>query len=133
MLESEQFMAKVRKETLAELERLARSSELYEIRCGANYLATNVSERTTQSDLDVFKGQITGLLAKNPEHNDSIAFQTAYRRLRTTLPSRVSPRAKSVGILHSYGAVTREYEEYEIYEESAPLLRNDALVRQKSK
>lgn len=100
--------ANLRKEILAEFEQLARNSELYEIRAGANYLAMNVSERTTQSDLDVFKGQLSRLLAKDPTHNDAIAFDAAYARLREALPSSVLPRAQSAVILHSYVPSSRE-------------------------
>lgn len=129
MLENGHFAA-VRREVIAEFERLARSSELYEIRCGANYLAMNVSDRTTQFDLDVFKDQLSRLLAKNPEHNDSIAFNAAYLRLRDVLPSSLPQRAQSAVMLHSYAPPSREDNEDT---EKTPLLRDGFIGRPKGK
>src|SRR4029079_9261807 len=80
-----------REKALNQLEVLAKTSTLHEIRAGARYMVSNISERTTSHMLSLFEAQISNLLTAHPHHQDTIFFHSTLRTLHLELPLTVAP------------------------------------------
>lgn len=112
---------------IEQLNALAKSATLFEIKAAANYLVTNLSARSTKQILAVYENEISNLLGKEPNHIDSINCRRAITSLRNELPNGTIHRSPSSGILNAYMMVRLEEEQPQFaaghtFDESTPLL-----------
>ena len=80
-----------REKAINQLDVLAKTSTLHEIRAAASYMVSNISERTTTHMLSLFEAQISNLLIAHPRHQDTLFFHNTLRTLHLELPLTVAP------------------------------------------
>ncbi len=120
---------------IEQLNTLAKTATLYEIKAAAAYLVKNLSEHTTKQMLAVFENEISKLLGKAPDHNDTINCRTAIECLRAQLPNGIIQPSRSA-ILNAYTMVRLDEEEPEFaashtYDDHTPLLLSDKKKKHK--